>query len=153
MDRMMPIDLERVVLRKRIGGFDQNQVLDLLNQVAQEWETLHRELRSAGDENARLKTAVHDYQAREDTLRDALLLAQRVADETRLQARKEADAILSDARRKAADDLHELCLATDRLREERERFEASFRNLLEGHLRSLRSHSLEVVDGELLEAI
>lgn len=152
MDRMMPIDLERVDLRKRVRGYDPGQVHALLARVADEWETLHREVNALREEASRLASANADFRAREDTLKEALLLAQKAADETRANAHQEAERIVADARRKAAEDLRELRDQVSRLREERREFEAEFRHLLEGCLAKLDRPTLTLVDGQPVEA-
>jgi cell division initiation protein len=144
MDRMMPIDLERADLRKRLRGYDPKTVDALRLQAAAEMELLRKELSEANAELDRLRAEVCGTRAMEETLKQALILAQKTADETRAQAHREADSIIHDARRKAAEDLRELRMEADRLREDNAAFEASFRSTLESHLARLRKDPVEL---------
>jgi len=152
MDRIMPIDLERADLRKRLRGYDPKAVDTLRMQAAAEMELLRKELSEANAELDRLRAEVQGTRAMENTLKEALILAQKTADETRAQANRDADSIIHDARRKAAEDLRELRAEADRLREDNAAFEASFRSTLESHLARLGAKRVELFAEPLAQA-
>ena len=160
MERIMPMDLERTKLERTFRGYDRKQVDDLLAQAAKEMETLRTELQQAQATLERQQTELESHRAQENTLKEALILAQRTADETRAGAHREADLILAEAERKArdsekaaADQINNLRWDLERLRIEKQKFLNQFRGMLETQLRDLaESGGLAVVDGGEIES-
>lgn len=145
MDRIKPVDLERIRLRQVLfRGYDKEEVDELLSRVACELETVLRELRQCQDDNERQRGEIEAYRAQENTLKEALILAQKMADETRASAHKEAELIIGETRTKAdrlADDLQakitDLRWELERLRLEKQKFLSRFRSLLDEYLREV----------------
>ncbi|MBN9501949.1 MAG: hypothetical protein BGO01_09955 [Armatimonadetes bacterium 55-13] len=157
MERMMPIDLERAELKKSVSGYDKGQVQGLLQRAAKEMSTLRGEVESLQAENAKLQRELETHRSQEHTLKEALILAQRAADETRASAHKEADLIVNDARQKASEieqqnqtKINDLRWELERLRLEKQKFLSQFRAMLEAQLRDVAElGGFSVVDGEL----
>ncbi len=144
MDRIMPIDLERVQLRKRFRGYETSAVDKLLKGAADSLQNSLIENVALREEVERQRQELDRTRAQEDTLKDALLLAQKAADETRAAAQRHAESIMEEARQAASTERHSLQRQTDdlrwdleRLRTERERFEADFRSMLDRYQRDL----------------
>src|SRR5688572_30252662 len=145
MDRIKPVDLERIRLRQVLfRGYDKEEVEELLSRVACELEILLRELRQAQDDSERQKGEIEAYRGQENTLKEALILAQKMADETRATAHKEAELIIGETRHKAdklSDDLQgkitDLRWELERLRLEKQKFLSRFRSLLDEYLREV----------------
>lgn len=161
MERMMPIDLERKKLKKGLRGYDTHEVDALLERAAKEIETLLGELKQTRELSERQRAEIETFRAQESTLKEALLLAQRTADETRFTAHKEADLIVEEARRKAADletqtqtRINDLRWELERLRLDRQRFVTGFRALLESHLREIAEQDppLSILENPAAEA-
>jgi cell division initiation protein len=156
MDRMMPVDLERVDLKKSFRGFERTQVQTLLQRAAQEMAALRKEADTLRDERAKLARELETYRGQEDTLKEALILAQRTADETRASARTEADLIIEAARQKAAEaesalhtKVNDLRWELERLRLDRQKFLSSYRGMLETQLRDIAEMGgFAIVEGE-----
>ncbi len=156
MDRMMPIDLERAELEKKFRGYDRNQVQSLLQRAAKEMATLRSENESAQTELTKLRQEVDSFRAQENTLKEALVLAQRTADETRASAHKESDLILEEARQKSADTeaqmqgkINDLRWELERLRLDKQKFLNSYRGMLEAQLRDIAEMGgFAVVEGD-----
>lgn len=146
MDRIKPVDIERTRFRKTFRGYDPDEVDDMMARVTCEIETLLIELRGAQAGSQRLTFELDGFRSQESTLRDALLLAQRMADETRAEAERQADAILARARADA-DDLHaelhgkisDLRWELEKLRLEKQKFLDALRTTLEDALRAVDS--------------
>jgi cell division initiation protein len=141
MDRIKPVDLERARFRKAFRGYDRDEVEELLSRVSCELETLLRELRQAQDENERLKGEIEGFRAQENTLKEALLLAQKMAEETRATAYLQAESIIGETRTEAdklSDTLqtkiNDLRWELERLRLEKQKFLDRFRATLEEYL-------------------
>ena len=159
MDRIMPIDLERPALRKGFRGYDVAAVDALLARTAATLVELLAENGRLREQNEIQKAEVERFRADEGLLRDALVLAQRTADETRASAQRHAEVILEEARQAALAErmavqqkVSELRWEFDRLRVDRDRFVAETRALLERQLRELEAPPLSVVEGSAAQA-
>jgi len=144
MERIMPIDLERAELKKSMNGYDRTQVQSLLQRAAREMSSLRGEVEALQAENGKIQRELETHRSQENTLKEALLLAQRTADETRASAHKEADLILEEARQKANDieqqnqsKINDLRWELERLRLEKQKFLSQFRAMLEAQLRDV----------------
>jgi len=125
MERILPIDLERQRFRRVMRGYDPRGVDEMMAKAALEIETLIKELVAARDTCEHQAAELDTLRAQEDTLKSALVLAQKVADETRASAHKDAELIVREARLKARDAHEEV----ERLRMEATRLAGSLRAL------------------------
>lgn len=161
MDRIMPIDLERPELRRKLRGYEPAVVDRLLNGAAKSLQELLLENAGLREELSRQRAASDLARKQEETLKEILVAAQRSADETRSCAHREAEAILEQARQAAMAErlagqqqLSEARWELERVRSERTRYADEFRALLERHQRELSYISgqhfvdLTVVTGE-----
>ena len=158
MERMTPIDLERAELRTRFRGYDKAQVEELRGKAAAEMASLLREAKTLKDENDLLRAEVEGFRRQEGTLKEALILAQRTAEETIALAHKEADRIVQDARRVAeqtarqdGDRLNDLRWDLERVRLEKQKYINDYRAMLESqlrHLSDLVGREFSVVEGD-----
>ena len=156
MERIRPVDIERVTIPTKFRGLDKVAVKDLIGRCSKEIEQLLGELKESREESERLRAEVEGFRAQESTLKEALLLAQRTADETKANAHREADLIIEEARRKATDlqreletKLNDVRWDLERARLEKQTFIAGFRAMLEDHMRNLNEAEprLAVVEG------
>ncbi len=161
MERMTPIDLERTELKKSMSGYDRSQVQALLQRAAKEMSLLRGEVESLQSENAKLTRELETHRSQENTLKEALILAQRTADDTRASAHKEADLIVEEARQKSGEieqqnqsKINDLRWELERLRLEKQKFLSQFRALLEAQLRDVAElGGFSVVEGALTEDV
>jgi cell division initiation protein len=130
-----PNDIINKEFRKTLRGYDADQVDEYLQAVS---DTLVHYL----EENQRLKahedelrTRVQHYQETEALLSNALILAERTADETRQQAHQEADLIRREAEHKITAERTTL----EEMRQYRLRIVTELRSLLRSHLTLLDS--------------
>ena len=117
-----PVEIRHVKLPRGLGGYRRRAVDGLLEDIRLSYEDVWRERADAREEIDRLETELARYRELEVLLRNALVSAERTADELRAQARREADVILEEARVKA----REVVSAAEG---ERERVRAEIRRL------------------------
>jgi cell division initiation protein len=101
MERVTPIDLESArfpVVRK---GYDKEAVDAMLRAAAVELESLITEVQRLKSEHESEQRELSIYRTKQSTLADALILAQKTADETRAIAHKEGELIIAHAKRQA----------------------------------------------------
>jgi cell division initiation protein len=96
--KLTPLDLKQKTFRKvRLGGLEEREVRDFLEQVARELEDMTRKLNKQDEELRRREARINEFKDREQLLQQTLTTAQKLADEMKANTRKEADIVLSDA--------------------------------------------------------
>jgi cell division initiation protein len=148
--KITPIDISGHTFATRMRGFDPEEVRSFLNLVSSEFEALVAANNTLREKLAQVEASVADLKERERILKETLLTAQRLADEIREEARKEAALIVREAEVKGAQYLDqagrkagELEGAIQALRVERDAFAARIRSAVEQHLRLLDMHRNE----------
>ena len=144
MDRIMPIDLERVQLKKSFRGYETSAVDQLIKGTTESLQSLLIENAGLREEVERQRQELDRTRLQENTLKDALLLAQKAADETRAAAHRHAENIIEEARQAALAErismqqqVSELRWDMERIRTERRRFEDEFKGMLERYQRDI----------------
>lgn len=101
MLRFTPLDLRQRRFDTVLRGFDRNQVARFLSEVADDFEQALQQLDLLQQELLQLETYLHEQKQREDNLRNTLLTAQKLADEIRDTAEKEARIVAREAEARA----------------------------------------------------
>ena len=146
MTDLTPIEIERQEFKVVWRGYDPTEVRAFLGQIAHQLTSLVRTQERAAEElelqSQRLRQ-VEDY---EDRLRDALLAASQLGEQTREDARREADLLVREAELRAEQLLQEghqaqrlLLNETHTLKRQQERLSAELRSVIESHLRVLEN--------------
>lgn len=137
--RNSPIDLVNKRFPGALRGYTRAAVDDYLREVSADYEEVV-------SENARLRETVETLQrelsafrAVEATLKDALVLAQKAADDTRSAARREAEAVLRDARAGATEVVARAERQAEAAHVQRERFVSELRVLLRTHMEQVEA--------------
>lgn len=144
-----PIDIQQHRFKTRTFGYDKAGVDCYLEQVADELERLHREVQQLKEDLARTRSSLEEMREREVTLKEALLTTQRVTDELKANARKEAEIIIAEAELQGEQIVHEarsrhMQLLDDiqELRGQKISFESGIRAMVESHMRLLEMSAL-----------
>lgn len=148
--KIAPVDIRNQHFKKVVRGADPEEVRIFLGIVADEMEELINANRDLEQRAAALESKVEEYRKVETALRDTLLTADRVSNESRENSRKEAELILKDAELRAnriIDDTarraSELRREIIELRNQKEVYIARLRSLIETQLKLLRFHSVD----------
>ncbi len=99
--KITPSDLQHQVFKIRYRGYDRDEVRAFLNFASEEYENLIGQNLRLRDETGRLREKLADFEERERILKDTLLNAQRVSDEMKANAVKEAALIVKEAELRA----------------------------------------------------
>ncbi|HXI12872.1 MAG TPA: DivIVA domain-containing protein [Thermoanaerobaculia bacterium] len=94
---MTPLEIQKQVFSKTLKGYSVDEVRGYLHLVAEELERLLRDVDRLSRENTRIFEEIAENSERERILKDTLLSAQKVSEEVRANARKEAELIVKDA--------------------------------------------------------
>jgi cell division initiation protein len=100
---LTPVEIRHVELGRRPFGYDRRVTDDLLSDIVTSFEQVWRERADLRDKMEELETELSRQKEIEGTLRNTLLSAERMADDVRTQARREAGVIISEARATARD--------------------------------------------------
>jgi cell division initiation protein len=100
---MTPVEIRHVDLPRRPLGYDRGATDQLLADIAASFEHVWRERADLRDELEELESELARQKELEQALRNTLLSAERMADDVRTQARREADVIVAEARAAARD--------------------------------------------------
>ena len=94
---LTPLDIQKQTFSKSFKGYNLDEVRAYLHLIAEEIERLVRDVDRLARENAMLREDLDDHSQRERILKDTLLSAQKVSEDVRATARKEAELIVKDA--------------------------------------------------------
>jgi cell division initiation protein len=148
--KITPIDISSHRFAKKMRGFDPEEVRSFLNLVAGEFERLVIENNALKEELSQIKSGIADYKERERILKETLLTAQKLAQDMKEEARKEAQLVIKEAEIKGSQLLDQAARKAGQiegmiqnLRVERDAFEQRVRSAVEQHLRLLDMHRKE----------
>lgn len=96
------IDLTHRKITRSFRGYRVAEVDELLSQIAGQLEEYALDTVRMQNQLEQMREEISRFKEMEQTLNNAILLAQRSADEVRANARAEADQVLEQARRDAA---------------------------------------------------
>lgn len=142
--RITPIDIQQHQFRTRIVGYDKASVDHFLELIAVELEEIHRQHHESKEDLARCRASLEEIRQREATLKETLLTTQRVTDELKANARREAELIVAEAHlqgQKIVQDAEEqrmrLVAEIRDLQRRKVAFESGLQSQIESHLRLL----------------
>src|SRR5437867_2875205 len=97
MQNLTPLDIQKQTFSRNLKGFNTDEVRAYLQLIAEEIERLVKDLDRSSRENAMLREELDEHNARERILKDTLLSAQKVSEDVKANAQKEAELIVKDA--------------------------------------------------------
>lgn len=144
--RLSPLDIQHMEFQRTASGYHRRQVREFLERVALEREELLRELQNLKDDLELRDEQITVLQSAEAELQRAIIAAERIGNEIKENAKKEAQLILQEAERLKHERLQdtETRLRSShaeltRLEREYALFREQFRGMLEAYARSLDS--------------
>jgi cell division initiation protein len=143
--KITPLDIQQQQFKgKMLGGLDPDDVDAFLQAVAGEMENLIRENDELKEQQARQLREMGEREEKEKELRETMLAAQRITEEMKANAQKEASLIVSEAELKAERivmdaerQLGDLKARIEDVRRQKIQFEMSLKSLLDSHARQL----------------
>ncbi|NVN98358.1 MAG: DivIVA domain-containing protein [Geobacteraceae bacterium] len=140
-----PLDIQQQQFKgKMLGGLDPNDVDAFLQIVASEMESLIRENSELKEQARRTALQVDELSQREVSLRETMLAAQKITEEMKANAQREAKLLVSEAELKgerivadAENRLVQLNNQIHEIRRQKLQFESNLKALIETHLKML----------------
>jgi cell division initiation protein len=96
-----PLDLRQQRFHSRFRGFDKIEVTSFLAAVADDYEQALRETDKLRQDLARMEAVLAEHRQQEQGLRATLMTAQRVSEDLKGTAEKEAERIIREAEARA----------------------------------------------------
>jgi len=147
--KLTPLDIHHKEFGHSLRGYNEEQVDQFLDEVADEFERLFKE---NIDQSERLDAAgvkINEFEMQRHTINNTLMAAQRSADEIVAKAQAEAASVMREAEVKAKEIIHNALAKKQtvanelvRIKHAEEEFRAHYRSLLETNLRSISEISL-----------
>jgi cell division initiation protein len=117
-----PLDIQQKQFNTGFRGYDRKEVEQFLELIREEMETLVREVTELREFHQSYDERLRALTEKEDMLKSTMFTTQKLVDELRENARKEASLIIKDAEVRAQQSL-------DRAQAERIKLEAELQNL------------------------
>ena len=150
---LTPLDIRKQQFRTVLRGLDPDEVRAFLGLVAAEMEILIRDQAGLREQATSLQAKFEEYQLLERDLRDAVLAAQSVREDSRRQAEQESKLLVARAeleietiKRSGAADLQALKRELADLRTERQNYLIRLRGLMETHLRMVEAAEVQFAE-------
>lgn len=142
--KIAPIDIAHKTFDRKLSGIDAQQVYDFLKDVADQMEAVVRERNLLKDQLRERELQIMEYRERDETLKATITTATRMAEQMKIEAEKEGQLILQDARqraeimgREARDSLKKCYGDINELKKMRMQFEANLRSVVQSHMSML----------------
>jgi cell division initiation protein len=97
MQRLSPLEIQKQTFAKSLKGYSVDEVRAYLHLVAEEIERMVKDIDRLSRENVHFREELGEHSERERILKETLLSAQKVSEEVKANARKEAELIVKDA--------------------------------------------------------
>lgn len=140
---------------RTLRGYDPVEVNAFLDQVIGQVEKMVsegkvkdakiRELKNLELENRNLREKLAQYERMENTLNKAILMAQKTSEQIKLNAIRESETILEDAKRNASRIVNESLLRAEKTEMEANMLKRNI-NIFKRRLRSIIEEQLEMVN-------
>jgi cell division initiation protein len=141
-----PLEITQREFARKFRGLDPEEVQTFLEQIAEEMTRLVQETTEQAAQIQRLEAQVRVNQEREDSLRNTLVTAQKITEDMKANAKREADLIVKEGElnaerllEQAHRKLAQIQAEVAELIRQRDLFAAKLRALLKTHLELLEA--------------
>lgn len=131
------LDIVNQSFKKSLRGYDTAEVDEFLDNVAETLQTYNKKNKELEQELSAKQESLAEYDRMKDVLHEALLMAQKSADDRVRSAREQANKIIEDARAEAeairqetAEEAKRLRAGVEKIRSIRDMYAQEFRGML-----------------------
>lgn len=104
---LTPLDIENREFKNGMFGYDKADVEEFLDQVLTDYETLYKENIALKDKIDTLGDGIRQYKTMEDSLHQAIIIAQSTGEEVKKAAAEKAENIIKEAELRANELINE----------------------------------------------
>lgn len=148
--RITPMDIEQQEFSRSFRGYNEEEVDDFLDKIVKDYEELINENVRLNEEIEKMKERLKEFSEIEESLRSALLNAQKSAEEMKGRVENEAKVMVKKAeieaeliKQKASQKEDELKNEINNLRRYKFMFKEKFKSMLNLYLKMLESEEFE----------
>jgi cell division initiation protein len=146
--RITPLDIQQHKFKVKLRGFNREEVASFLELISDEMEDLKKENEILKRDLEKKDKMIIRYRQREKSINESIITAQKITEDMKLNVKKEADLIISEAEMKAEK------IIDDALRKktdiEKDIFDLKKQSLqLNSALRSIIEEHLKLLDVEI----
>lgn len=141
---LSPIDIQNKEFSRGLRGYKAEEVDEFMEQLATDFEAVIKEKVALEEEKKQLQEKLDQYRNLEDTLHNAIIVAQETAEEVKRNATREAELIRREAEKDARRIIEEARYKSSRILAEHEEvhkqaqiFKLRFRSFVEAQLACL----------------
>ncbi|MEW5921812.1 MAG: DivIVA domain-containing protein [Bacillota bacterium] len=141
---LSPIDIQNKEFSRSIRGYKADEVDEFMEQLAKDFEVAIKEKMSLEVDKKQLEERLAQYRKLEDTLHNAIIVAQETAEDVKRNANREAELIRREAEKEAQRIVEEARYKASRIMAEHEEvlkqaqiFKLRFRSFVEAQLACL----------------
>ncbi|MCB0393695.1 MAG: DivIVA domain-containing protein [Bdellovibrionales bacterium] len=142
--KIVPIDVAHKSFKKKMMGYDIDEVTEFLHAVADEMEKLIKERNDLKEQLRDKEIRILEYKERDKVLNSTIETAQKMSEKIREETGRESKLILNDAQQKAdlitkdaRDSLKSVYGEITNLKKTKVQIEANLRALLQAHMQLL----------------
>lgn len=142
--KLTPLDIHHKEFRHSLRGYNEEEVDQFLDQVADEFERLFKENIDLSERLDALQNKVNEFEMQRQTINNTLMTAQRSADDIVVRANSEAEGIVAHANARAKEIVNDALAKKQQIRGEllrikqaEEEFRERYKTLLESNLRAI----------------
>jgi len=150
--RITPMDIEQQEFSRSFRGYNEEEVDDFLDKIVKDYEELINENVRLNEEIERMQEKLKEFSEIEETLRSALLNAQKSAEEMKGRVESEAKIIIEKAEMEAKELKQQVFQKEDLLKNEIDNlrrykfiFKEKFKSMLNLYLKMLEDEEFEEV--------
>lgn len=152
---LTPIDIQNKEFSRSLRGYKADEVDEFMEQLAKDFEQTIKDKMALEEEKKQLEDSLAQYRKLEDTLHNAIIVAQETAEDVKRNANREGELIRREAEKDAQRIVEEARYKSSRILAEHEEvykqaqiFKLRFRSFVEAQLASLELEDWLTVDGD-----
>lgn len=126
-------------------GYDKNQVHKCIDDIINNYEVLLNKSKKTEEQNRLLREKIQYYERIEDSMNRAIFTAETAGDQIKSSARKEADALITEARHNASRIINDALLKAEKAQNHADQLKRNT-NVLKRRLRQIIENQLEVIE-------
>ena len=149
---LTPVEMENIKFRRSYRGYNVKEVLNFKEQLQEDYEHLYKENIELNQKIDELNKKLTNYQVMEENLRNAVILAQKTAEEVKITAQSQADIVLREAvqqgeqvkvriREEIQEELQNLSILKNQVQIFKSQFKSFLTSLLE-----IADHQIDMAD-------
>ncbi len=126
-------------------GYDKYQVQKCIDDIINNYEFLLNKSKKTEEQNKVLREKIQYYERIEDSMNRAIFTAETAGDQIKSSARKEAEALITEARHNASRIINDALLKAEKAQNHADQLKRNT-NVLKRRLRQIIENQLEVIE-------